>query len=169
MAQLVTTFAAWWLLLLGLECVFISTVSPAELVLGAGAAALGAAAAALLSRLERPRVGPLTRFAPAVAAWPGTLLADTGRLLRLAAACAVLGRRPRGSFRQVRLRDGAGAAWSGLLISATPGGCVVGVEERGDVTVLTVHRIFPEPSALDRVLTGPAPEPAPGTGAGDGP
>jgi multisubunit Na+/H+ antiporter MnhE subunit len=156
MARLVTTFAVWWLLLLGLECIFISTISPAELVLGAGAATLGAAAATALSRLEQPRTGPLGRLMPAVAAWPVTLLADSVRLLRLAAASALRRRRPRGSFRQVRLRDGAGAAWSSLLISATPGGCVVAVEEREGSTILTVHRIFPRPSSVDEVLTEPA-------------
>ena len=153
MTRLVTTFVVWWLVLLGLELVFISTIETAELVLGAGAATLGAAAAVLLTRLERPSTGPLGRIVPAVLAWPGTLLGDTVHLLRLAGQSATRRRRPRGSFRRVRLQDGAGAAWAGLLISATPGACVVAVDEDAGSTWLTVHRIFSEPSAVERALT----------------
>jgi hypothetical protein len=161
MGRLVTTFGAWWVLLIALECVFISTIDPAELVLGAGGAALGASAAVLLTRLERIAVTPLSRFLPAVAAWPGTLLADTARLIGLVCACALRRRRPRGSFREVRLREGAGSAWSALLLTATPGGCVVADEERDGAAVLTIHRIFPGPSSLDRALTDAGPDAAP--------
>ncbi|WP_037606207.1 hypothetical protein [Streptacidiphilus rugosus] len=159
MGRTAVVFAAWFALLFALEWVFISSVSPAELVLAAGAATLGASGAAAVDHLERPHAGPAGRLAAALAAWPGTLLADTWRLTRLTVAGLATGRRPRGSFHEVTLRPGAGAAWAATLISATPGGCVVAAHEEdekgADATVMTVHQLFPELSAVDRALTTP--------------
>ncbi|RAG80565.1 hypothetical protein DN069_37395 [Streptacidiphilus pinicola] len=91
---------AWAVLLFALECVFVSTLEPAELAPGASAAAVGAAGAAALSRLERVHAGPVARLAAALAVWPGTLLADTVLLVRLVAVSLVSGRRSRGSLRR---------------------------------------------------------------------
>ncbi|RAG80566.1 hypothetical protein DN069_37400 [Streptacidiphilus pinicola] len=55
-------------------------------------------------------------------------------------------------------------AWASALISATPGGCVVGArtedwaEGAATATVLTVHQVFPEPPPLDRALTERLPQ-----------
>ena len=143
---------SWWALLFLLYLVFISTLSPLELIVGAAASALAAVGAGAIHRAVRPEAGPAARWMAAVWAWPGTLLAEIVHLARLTLA-ALRGRPAQGRFATVRLRAGVGAAWAGALLSGTPGSCVVAVDQDpGAAPVLTVHSIFGARSRLESVL-----------------
>lgn len=147
MGRAIGELAGWWLLLLALYLVFISTVNPLELLVGAVGAAAGAVAAGAVRRAAGARSGPLGRLTAAVAAWPGTLLAETAGLAA-AVAGTLRGRPPHGSLRRLRLRRTAGSSWAAALLSSTPGSCVL--EAREDE--LTVHLLDGRPSALQRTL-----------------
>ena len=84
--------------------------------------------------------------------WPGTLLVETVRLAGLTFA-ALRGRPSPGRFASVRLRPRVGTAWAIVLLSGTPGGCVVAADqESGPLPVLTVHTLFTSRSRLEAVL-----------------
>ncbi|MFC1415855.1 hypothetical protein [Streptacidiphilus cavernicola] len=149
----VVELLSWWSLLFALYLVFISAVSVLEVAVGAGAAGLAAVGAWAARRAVRPVVGPAGHCAAALWAWPGTLLAETVRLAVLTAA-ALGGRVVEGRWRTVRLRPGVGAAWACALMSGTPGGCVVEVEDTGPVPPLVrLHTLFPGRSRLEELLT----------------
>ncbi|MFF2950426.1 Na+/H+ antiporter subunit E [Kitasatospora sp. NPDC057965] len=138
----------WWGVLLVLYTVLISTVSPLELAVGGGLALLAAFGAIAVRRVSGAAPGGPDRLAAAIRSFPGTLLADTGRL-----ALAVLspGHR-RSAFRTVRLAPGTGPAWAAALLSSTPGAYVVDI----DGQCLLVHALGPEASSLESALTGGA-------------
>ncbi|MFF2078548.1 hypothetical protein ACFVXG_27810 [Kitasatospora sp. NPDC058162] len=139
----------WWGLLLLLNTVLISSVTPLEVAVGGGIALLGAAGAVALQHASGAKPGGPAHLAQALWAFPWTLLADTGRLVLAVLSPA----QRRGGFRRVRLAPGTGPAWAGALLSATPGAFVVAVE--GDT--LTVHALGgDEVSLLERALTGEA-------------
>ena len=143
----------WWGLLFLLYLVFISTLSPLELLAGAAASGLAAAGAWAVHRAVRPEIGPAAHWMTALWVWPGTLLTETVQLARLTLA-ALRGRPAHGRFATVRLRAGVGAAWACALLSGTPGGCVVKVDpDPGAAPVLTVHSLFDSRSRLEAVLT----------------
>ncbi|MFD0279443.1 hypothetical protein ACFVHB_36885 [Kitasatospora sp. NPDC127111] len=136
----------WWGLLLLLNIVLISSVTPLEVAVGGGIALLGAIGAVIVRRASGAAWGGAARWAHALWAFPSTLLADTGRLV-----LAVLSPRHRdGGFRTVRLDPGTGPAWAAALFSATPGAYVV--EAEGGT--LTVHALGDQVSSLERALTG---------------
>jgi multisubunit Na+/H+ antiporter MnhE subunit len=140
--------AVWWAVLFATYLAVISKISITELVVGALAAAAGAAGAvvtrrALLSadnaQRYRPRVSWLRRLLPL----PGQILADAVRLTR-----------PHGGFAELRLPDDDRAAalrgFATLVVSASPGTYVAGVDPDRDV--LIVHRITDQSSALERAV-----------------
>ncbi|MFD8704867.1 hypothetical protein ACFV1W_19965 [Kitasatospora sp. NPDC059648] len=137
----------WWGVLLLLNIVFISSVSPLEVAVGGGVALLGALGAVAVRRASGATPGGPARLGRALWAYPWTLLADTGRL---ALAVLLPGHR-RGGFRTVRLASGTGAAWGAALLSSTPGAYAVGSRNGGE---LTVHTLGDERSSLERALTG---------------
>ncbi|WP_037898728.1 Na+/H+ antiporter subunit E [Streptomyces sp. NRRL S-350] len=137
----------WWGLLLLLNTVLISSVTPLEVAVGAGVAILGAVGAVTARHASGAAFGGPARLARALWAFPWTLLADTGRLLLV--LCSPRRRRA-GGFRTVRLAPGTGPAWAAALLSATPGAYAV---ENADGS-LTVHTLGPEVSGLQRALTG---------------
>ncbi|WP_269859544.1 Na+/H+ antiporter subunit E [Streptomyces sp. RPT161] len=154
-ADAVVHIAAWWAFLFVLNLMFISTVSTLELAVGAGAGVLAAVAAWAVRRASGTggnRGGPWAR---ALLAWPGAVLADTGRLAG-ATIAALRGREVKSGIREVKLRKGTGSAWASALLSATPGAYVVdvspGVAGFGDT--LTIHVLGDTTTALERVLTG---------------
>ncbi|MFJ8627040.1 hypothetical protein ACIRD3_29965 [Kitasatospora sp. NPDC093550] len=135
----------WWGVLLLLNTVLISSVSPLEMAVGGGIALLGALGAIAVRRASGATPGGPARLAGALWAFPRTLLADTGRL---ALAVVSPGHRQSG-FRTVRLAPGTGPAWAAALLSATPGAYAV---ESADGT-LTVHALGRRVSALEHALT----------------
>jgi multisubunit Na+/H+ antiporter MnhE subunit len=140
--------AVWWAVLFTTYLAVISKISPTELVVGALAAAAGAAGAVVTRRAllsadnaqhYRPRVSWLRWLLPL----PAQILADAVRLTR-----------PHGGFAELRLpADDRAAALRGfatLAVSASPGTYVTGVDPDRDV--LIVHRITDRPSALERAV-----------------
>ncbi|WP_181442553.1 hypothetical protein [Streptomyces tateyamensis] len=139
----------WWLVLMALNVLFISTVSPLELEVSAGLALLGAVAAGPARRAARARLGGLTGAPAALAALPRTLVSDLVLLVRvlLRPASAT------GGVRTVALPAGTGPAWACTLLSATPGTCVLDVSAPADGPVrLTVHTLDAAPSAVERAV-----------------
>jgi Na+/H+ ion antiporter subunit len=151
--RLAVELVSWWALLFVLYLVFISTLSPLELAVGAGGSALAAVGAWAVHRAARPDVGPTGRLAAALWAWPGTLLRETVQLARLTGA-GLRGRSVPGRFAELELRPGVGTAWATALLSGTPGSCVTSVDQRpGGAATLTVHALFPARSRLESLLT----------------
>ncbi|MFD9684998.1 hypothetical protein ACFWXO_04470 [Kitasatospora sp. NPDC059088] len=147
----------WWGMLLLLNTVFISSVTPLEIAVGGGVALLGAVGALAVRRASGATPGGPARLARSALAFPWTLLADTGRLVLLLTSPA---RRQEAGFRTVRLPTGTGPAWAAALLSSTPGAYVVSHEggwddgDSGGGVALTVHSLGGRTSALEAALTG---------------
>ncbi|MFB7909885.1 hypothetical protein ACFC1T_25955 [Kitasatospora sp. NPDC056076] len=151
-SRLIVELAGWWALLFMIYLVFISTLSPLELMVGAGACAMATTGAWAIHRAAHPAAGPAGHLPAALWAWPATALTETAQLSWVTVA-ALRGRPARGRFARVRLRPGVGAPWACVLLSATPGSCVVAVdEEKGRPAVLTAHSLFDSRSRLESVL-----------------
>lgn len=153
------TVLAWSVLLLALYAVLISAVSPLEWAVGGGLAVLGGCAAEAVRRAERPAVHADRRTAAALAALPATLLLETAELA--AAVARALRHRERVAADApvgVRLPAGTDTALAAVLLSATPGSCVVDIPDRqpdGEQRELLVHLLgVPDraPSAVERAL-----------------
>ncbi|WP_327287148.1 Na+/H+ antiporter subunit E [Streptomyces sp. NBC_01198] len=141
------TVVGWSGLLLVLYIVLISDVTTLEAVVGGALAVLGGIAAEAVRRAEHPRVHGGRRIAAAVAALPVSLLTETAQL---AAAVARGGRTPGEGEVVIRLPADTDPALAAMLLSATPGACVldtVGAD-------VTVHVLDDAPSAVERALGG---------------
>ncbi|MFI0941551.1 Na+/H+ antiporter subunit E [Streptomyces sp. NPDC021020] len=136
----VATVATWTALLLVLYVVLISAVTPLEWAVGGVLALLGGCAADAVRRAERPAVRADRRTAAALAALPAAMLRETAELAR-AVARALL-RRGGGPAADrpvtVRLPAGGDPAVAAVLLSATPGACVVDIAP-GRAPEMTVH------------------------------
>lgn len=145
------TVGGWTGLLFVLYIVLISEVTPLEAAVGGALALLGGIAAEAVRRAEHPRPHAGRRIAAAFAALPATLVMETAHLAVAAA------RAPRGGSggRQVvvRLPAGTDPALAAVLLSATPGACVLDVVGRD----LTVHLLDTAPSAVEKALGGRRP------------
>ncbi len=150
----VTNIAAWWAVLFVLNLMFISTVSTLELAVGAGAGVLAAVAHWAVRNAAGTEGGQGGPWARALFAWPGAVLADTGRLAAVTMN-ALRGREVPSRLREVRLKHGTGSAWACALLSATPGAYVVDVSAgtAGSGDALTIHVLGDTRTALERVLT----------------
>ncbi|MFB6605180.1 hypothetical protein ACFCXR_20750 [Streptomyces noursei] len=120
----------WWAVLTGLTVVFISSVSPVEMLV-AVLAALGGAVAARRMRLA---AGGRVRGCRGA---PRALLALPGSVVRgLATLVSAVATDPAGGIvRRVRLRPGASAGWAGTLLGASSETCVIDVPGDGEVLV----------------------------------
>jgi multisubunit Na+/H+ antiporter MnhE subunit len=147
----------WWALLFLLYVILISAVTPLELMAGAGFALLGAAAAEGVRRAEHPRPRGSRRLAAAAAAFPATLLRETGQLAA-AVARAPRGKGAPGSMAVIRLAPETDAGVAAALLSATPGACVIDIadlpRDPSGGRELTVHLLAEPPSRVERALGG---------------
>lgn len=132
---------AWWAALLAGYLGIVSTDSRTEVLVGAAAAGVGAAAAVatrrvLLTGLDAsgPRIGWLLLL-------PAQILRDTAALFRP---------RVRGRFATVGVRARESAAAT-LVLSTSPGTYVSRIS--ADRRVVTLHRITRGPSPLERKVT----------------
>lgn len=132
----------WWLILYGIYLGIISSVSPTELIVGAAAAGVGAAAAVATRRVllrgldvSFPRLGRLLLLPPQI-------LRDSTLLIRPG---------PRGGFTEVPVPPCRGSGVVTLVLSVSPGTYVAQVTP--DRTSLLVHRAEERPSRLEREVT----------------
>ncbi|MFI2735753.1 hypothetical protein [Streptomyces sp. NPDC018711] len=119
----------WWAVLTAATVVFISSVSPVELLV-AVVAALGGAFAA---RRIRQAVGG-RGAGRALLALPGSVV----RGLAALTAALVTGQAG-ATVRRVRLGPGTGAGWAGTLLATSPDTCVIDVPH-DEVLVHTLRR-----------------------------
>lgn len=154
----------WWVVLIALYFVFISSVTVLECVVGAVGAALAAVGAHGVRSATSGGRGGRAGLPRALLAWPGTLVADLARLVVVTLRGTFQHGSASGDFRTVVLRPGVGAGWAGALLSATPGAYVVEVRPQGAGRedgppgttrgeVLTVHVLTGSASVLERALT----------------
>jgi multisubunit Na+/H+ antiporter MnhE subunit len=143
----VITWLTWWILLMSLWVAVDDSLAPDELLAGAGAAALAALAAAMVSRQARLRYRIRAAWLPRALALPGQVVSDTvavfGVLARTVAGQAPP---PRGAFREVPVRYGddttLGVTRRVLLTGArslTPNAFVVELDKERDV--MLVHEL----------------------------
>jgi multisubunit Na+/H+ antiporter MnhE subunit len=151
---------AWWLVLAGLWLLLVESLAPAELIVGALAAAIAASVA------EAVREQGYMRFAPSPAwirhgpriAWQ--ILVDCS-ILAVALVRQVLGGRPaRGLVLRVPVRygddSGRAAARRALLnfgISITPNSYVIDLD--GEAGIAVIHQLVP--GQLDPLLADDEP------------
>jgi hypothetical protein len=154
----------WWGLLFLLYVILISGVPPLELMVGAAFALLGAIAAEALRRAEHPRVRLGARLVAAAAAFPLTLLRETGQLAALTFR-TLRGARESGTVVTIRLPGGTDAGPAAGLLSASPGACVIDITgpsdspEKSEQTPgaghdLTAHLLADRPSRVEQALGG---------------
>ncbi|GHD98505.1 hypothetical protein [Streptomyces alanosinicus] len=147
---------AWWAVLVVVNVLFISTVSPLELVVVAGGALIAAVAARAVHTASHARLGDTRRWAAAALAWPGAVLTDLVGLCGVTAR-ALGGRSPEGSLKKMTLASGAGAAWACALLSSTPGAYVVDVLEPRETgrapQTAVAHFLTDDRTRLEDVLT----------------
>lgn len=143
----VITWLTWWVLLMSLWVAVDDSVASDELLAGAGAAALAALAAAMVSRQARMRYRIRATWLLRALALPGQVVSDT------VAVFALLGRTvltksppPHGAYREVPVRYGddtpLGVTRRVLLTGArslTPNAFVVDLDQERDV--MLVHEL----------------------------
>ncbi len=139
----VVEFVVWWAVLAGLTVVFISSVTPVELLVAGVAAVGGALAAVRMRRIAGVRLTGVRGAVAAVLALPRAVLRG------LAVLVAALANPADAAVRRIRLRPGADAGWAGVLLGASPDTCVVDVPCPDEVVV---HTLRPGKGPVERAL-----------------
>ncbi|MFE7635285.1 hypothetical protein ACFU7Z_14795 [Kitasatospora sp. NPDC057518] len=134
----------WGAVLTGLTVVFISSVSPVELLVAVLAASGGAVAARRMRLAAHVRVGGGRGAVRALLALPGSVV----RGLAVLTAAMAPGHGD-GRVRRIRLRPGAGAGWAGTLLAASPDTCVIDVPRDDEVVV---HALRPTPGPVEEAV-----------------
>jgi multisubunit Na+/H+ antiporter MnhE subunit len=143
----VVTWLTWWVLLMSLWVAVDDSVAPDELLAGAGAAALAALAAAVVSRQAGTRYRIRVAWLGRAFALPGQVASDTIAVFWvLARAIFTNTAPPHGAFREVPARYGddtpLGVTRRVLLTAArslTPNAFVVDFDAKRDV--MLVHEL----------------------------
>jgi multisubunit Na+/H+ antiporter MnhE subunit len=143
----VITWLTWWILLMSLWVALDDSVAPDELLAGAGAAALAAVAATVVSRQARLRYRVRAAWLPRALALPGQVVGDTIAVFAvLARTIATRAPAPSGAYREVPVRYGddtpLGVTRRVLLTGArslTPNAFVVDLDSERDV--MLVHEL----------------------------
>jgi multisubunit Na+/H+ antiporter MnhE subunit len=142
----VITWLTWWVLMMSLWVAVDDSVAPDELLAGAGAAALAAMTAAVVSRQARIRFRITAAWLPRALALPGQVVSDTIAVFAVLARTVAGKAPPRGAFREVPVRYGddtpLGVTRRVLLTGArslTPNAFVVDMDAERDV--MLVHEL----------------------------
>jgi multisubunit Na+/H+ antiporter MnhE subunit len=143
----VITWLTWWVLLMSLWVAVDDSLAPDELLAGAGASALAALAATVVSRQARLRYRVRAAWLPRALALPGQVASDTIAVFAvLAKAVATRAPAPHGAYREVPVRYGddtpLGVTRRVLLTGArslTPNAFVVDLDQERDV--MLVHEL----------------------------
>ena len=140
----VITWLTWWILLMSLWVAVDDSVAPDELLAGAGAAALAALAAAVVSRQARIRYRIRAAWLPRALTLPGQVVSDTLAVFAvLARTIATKAPPPHGAYREVPVGHGddspLGVTRRVLLTGArslTPNAFVVDFDSERDVMLV---------------------------------
>ncbi len=142
---------AWWVLMMSLWVAIDDSLHSDELLAGAGAAALAALAAELVTYQAATRLNVRPRWLLAAFRLPWQLVRDTGVVYSALARLLLRRERPRSEFAELPVAYGDDSALGGtrrvLLTwarSFTPGMFVLGFDAERDVMV--VHRLLPDRS-----------------------
>jgi multisubunit Na+/H+ antiporter MnhE subunit len=143
----VITWLTWWVLLTSLWVAVDDSVAADELLAGAGAAALAAVAATVVSRQALIRYRIRAAWLPRALALPGQVASDTIAVFAvLARTVATRASAPHGAYREVPVRYGddtpLGVTRRVLLTGArslTPNAFVVDLDKDRDV--MLVHEL----------------------------
>ncbi|MFF0752674.1 hypothetical protein [Streptomyces sp. NPDC004267] len=149
MARAALEWSVWWAALLVFQLLLIGQVTWPEVAVAAAGALLAAVVARATRLAAGARLGGTALMGRALLLWPGTLLADTGRLA-VAVARGLRGRPPSGRFHTIRWHEGTGPAWTSGLLSATPGLYVVA---HGPDRTALVHTLLGGAGVLEKALT----------------
>ncbi|MFB7908296.1 hypothetical protein ACFC1T_17845 [Kitasatospora sp. NPDC056076] len=136
----------WGAVLTGLTVVFISAVSPVEMVVAATAGLGGAFAARRMRMAAGVHAVGGSAALRALVALPHAVLRGLAVLVAAAAADPT-----DGAVRRIRLRPGAAASWAAVLIAASPDTCVIDVP--GDAEVV-VHALRPGSGPVEEAVAG---------------
>ncbi|MFH8839004.1 hypothetical protein [Streptomyces sp. NPDC017868] len=131
----VLEIVVWWAVLTAATVVFISSVSPVELLVAVVAALGGAFAARRIRQAVGGRAGGGRGAGRALLALPGSVV----RGLAALTAALVTGQAG-ATVRRVRLGPGTGAGWAGTLLATSPDTCVIDVPHDDEVLVHTLRR-----------------------------
>lgn len=149
----------WWALLVGVYATLVTTVSPGELAVAAGAGGLAGLAAMLTRRAERAAYRPRLDWLRWLVPLPLAVVTDTGRLAVHLWRCLVLRRRETGRSVRVTLPVEARAVASArrslaaIVLSATPASYVAEVATGEDgPDSFVVHRLGPA-GRVERAVT----------------
>jgi multisubunit Na+/H+ antiporter MnhE subunit len=127
--------ALWWAACVGTWLLTLSSVNTAELVAAVAAGLPCAVVAVLARRAVRGPLSPRAAWLRWLLPVPVAVLADSARVLAVAAGALVGRRIPEGDLRRVTLpRDRSAGAWQNrqaaavILVSASPGSVVLDVD-----------------------------------------
>ena len=127
--------ALWWAACVGTWLLTLSSVNTAELVAAVAAGLPCAVVAVLARRAVRGPLSPRAAWLRWLLPVPVAVLADSVRVLAVAAGALVGRRIPEGDLRRVTLpRDRSAGAWQNrqaaavILVSASPGSVVLDVD-----------------------------------------
>jgi hypothetical protein len=139
---------AWWAALMSLWLLLVDTVAMAELLAGAGAAALGATLVEVVEHQAGVRFGVRVDWLAEVAGLPREILRDTLLVLRAGLIRALGGPRPASSLRVIPVDPGGGSSEDvarRALITAgrslAPNSIVLGID--ASEGLLLVHHLVP--------------------------
>lgn len=149
----------WAVLLLGVWIVTLSSVSTAELAVGAACAVLAAIAAVGARVASGARWSPSPRWLSWLVVLPVAVVADTGRIFGMALAQIARGRRrDPGDIVEVTIggpgddpRGAALRALTSLYVASTPSSVVV--DARPDDPNLVVHQLVEGLPSVEKVVS----------------
>lgn len=150
MARRVGAWVAWWMLLMAFWVWVDDSVDLAELLAGAGAAAIATSLTELVQHQSRTHLGLRANWLAAAAMLPGQVVRDTGVLLGVLWRAVARGEQPPSRFALVPVDPGddsaEGALKRALLsagLSVAPNTFVLDVDRQRRAMV--VHQLVPRP------------------------
>jgi multisubunit Na+/H+ antiporter MnhE subunit len=145
-ARRIGVWLLWWVLLMSFWVILDDSLALDELLAGAGAAALGALLAELVSHQAGARIRIRIRWLAPVLGLPGDVVRDTVIVFAALWRRLAHGQQPASGFREVPARFGAataeGKSRRALLVagrSVAPNTFVLGIDAERDVMV--VHQL----------------------------
>lgn len=152
MARRAGQWLAWWAILMSLWIIADDSVQADELLAGAGAAALAAAFAVLVSHLANIHLQVRARWLWRALRLPARVARDTGAVFAALGRTVASGVPPRGEFREIPMQagpaGGEGVSRRALMVASTslaPNTFVLGIDSERNIMV--VHQLVTDEDA----------------------